>query len=53
MNVEWKTHSPENPCYLSISESPQMVEGRLSNERAIFWDEIKKEFKKEVEFDDK
>lgn len=53
MKVEWKQHNPENPCYLSINDTLEMVEGRLNNERAIFWEEIKKEFKKEDKFDDK
>ncbi|XP_065202792.1 esterase FE4-like [Planococcus citri] len=51
MKVEWKTHKRENPCYLSINETLQMIEGRLNNERAIFWDEIKREFKKPDNFD--
>ncbi|XP_065202729.1 esterase FE4-like [Planococcus citri] len=44
LEVRWKPSTLENPCYLSVNNPMQIVEGKVNGERLKFWDNIKKQF---------
>ncbi|XP_065202760.1 esterase E4-like isoform X2 [Planococcus citri] len=45
--VRWKPSTPDDPCYLSINNPSEMVDGKLNNDRLQFWDNIKRKYRTE------
>ncbi|XP_065202787.1 esterase B1-like [Planococcus citri] len=47
MPEPWMSSTPENPCYLRITDTLKLVPGRLNNDRALLWKNIKKTLHKD------
>ncbi|XP_065202739.1 esterase E4-like [Planococcus citri] len=44
LEVHWRPTKPDSPCYLSINNKLEMINGRVHEEKLVFWDKIKKQF---------
>ncbi|XP_065202761.1 esterase E4-like [Planococcus citri] len=47
IQVKWKPTTVDNPCYFSIKNPLEMVDGKLNNDRLNFWQNIQKKFGRE------
>lgn len=40
--VQWRPSTPQEPCYLNINDTLEVIDGQLNNERMQFWNKLKK-----------